>query len=173
MKNFCNTMLLLMIFCSVATAQKIKGKYSGKDKINTTHVISTANGEVITSDPEYDIVFGAKNNKFDKKNMFILTKEGKRLKIGKDQIVTSVYQSTNDLGVQSQAGPGVTNSITYGNGGNTITISTTITSTTKDGTSVAETKTTTIDCKTGETSRSTTVTHGQGPPDGIKVVVIE
>jgi len=173
MKNIALLLLLSFIVTS-SFGQSRKAFKKGKSsysKIEWT-IITTDNGTVRTKSPSYNIVFNQKGKYFDGTG-YIETIEGDQLKIGGE--IRASYTYANSAGqptAQNGTITDVTNSVTHSDGGHTITISTTVTTKGADGSITSTNKTTTIDTKTGESSRSTTVTNGQGTPEGGDVVII-
>lgn len=163
-------LLTLLFSFSSVNGQKMK-KSSLKSSESTT--IKTKYGTAITQDGEFSILLPQKGSKFDKGAVYILTKDGQKLRIDGDIQVS--YPSPPAGQPTSQGGTitDVTQSVTFGDGGSSVTISTTTTTKGADGSISSSTKSTTIDTNTGDSSRTVTVSNGQGTPDLDVTVVIE
>lgn len=177
-QNYLNMKILISTICVMLLSFSLfaQGKYTNKKGKNWKveegddfTYITSEYGKIKTTLDNYTIVAPQKGDKFGKP--YIKTEDGQTLKIGDGGFTTNF--AANAAQPTAQSGPEVISSVTHSDGGHTITISTTTSTTAPNGKITSTTKSSTINTRTGETEREVTVSNGQTTPDagGVTIVV--
>lgn len=155
-------MILLFAFASYGqkhktTKQNTKAEWT---------VLTTKYGSLKTKSSKYEIIFPSKKSK----DHYIKTAEGKMLKIGDD-----IKIGFEDHNQQPTAQDGniisASQDVTFSDGGNTVTITTSTTVDNGDGTKTTNSTSKTIDSSGNSNTEVTTSTESLGDGNTIIVVV--